>query len=47
MWKLVNNNWEYLAIDEEIKNESEPSVEVIEVAVKPKKAARKSRAKTV
>lgn len=43
MWKLVNNNWEYLAIDEEPKKETETG---IEVAVKPKKVARKSRAKT-
>ena len=43
MWKLVNNNWEYLAIDEEPKKETESS---IEVAVKLKKTARKSRAKT-
>ena len=42
MWKLVNNNWEYLAIDEEPKKETKSS---IEVAIKPKKAARKSRVK--
>ncbi len=42
MWKLVNNNWEYLAIDEEPKKETESS---IEVAVKSKKTARKSRVK--
>ena len=49
MWKLVNNNWEYLAIDEEPKKpkkETEFGTEAIEVAVKPKKVARKSRAKT-
>lgn len=46
MWKLVNNNWEYLAIDEEPKKEIETGTEIIEVAVKPKKTARKSRAKT-
>lgn len=45
MWKLVNDNWEYLAIDEEPKKETETSTEAIEVAVKPKKTARKSRAK--
>ena len=45
MWKLVNNNWEYLAIDEEPKKEIETGTEAIEVAVKPKKVARKSRAK--
>ena len=46
MWKLVNDNWEYLAIDEEPKKETETSTEAIEVAVKPKKVARKSRANT-
>ena len=43
MWKLVNDNWEYLAIDEEPKKEIDSG---IEVAVKLKKTARKSRAKT-
>ena len=42
MWKLVNNNWQYFAIDEEPKKEIDSG---IEVAVKPKKTARKSRAK--
>jgi acetylornithine/succinyldiaminopimelate/putrescine aminotransferase len=45
MWKLVNNNWEYLAIDEEPKKETESGTEAIEVAVKSKKTAKKSRAK--
>ena len=45
MWKLVNNNWKYLTIDEEPKKEIKSSIDIIEDDVKPKKVAKRSKAK--